>query len=178
MNAAIEASHAGAAGKGFAVVAAEIRKLAESTQANAKQIGIVLKTVTEGIDTVSQGSASLGTALQSVVRNAESTALISRRILAAMEEEAAAADSVSGTIGRLTSITAGVKAAGIDQAASAAEIVRAVARLKEQSVLINGLADEQAGRSRQLRGQLGRLSAVVESHAKIISDLDQTVSAF
>jgi len=178
MNAAIEASHAGAAGKGFAVVAAEIRKLAETTQANAKQIGTVLKTVTEGIRTVSEGSASLGVALQSVVRNAESTASISRRILAAMEEEAAAADSVSGTIGRLTSITAGVKAAGTDQAASAGEIAQAVGRLKEQSHLINSLADDQADRSRQLRAQLGRLSAVVESHAKIISDLDQAVSAF
>ena len=54
----------------------------------------------------------------------------------------------------------------------------AVGRLKEQSILINGLADEQAARSLHLRGQLGKLSSVVESHAKIISDLDQTVSAF
>jgi methyl-accepting chemotaxis protein len=178
MNAAIEASHAGAAGKGFAVVASEIRKLAEGTQANARQIDTVLKTVTEGIRTVAEGSASLGTALQSVVRNAESTAGISKRILASMEEEAAAADSVAALIGRLTSITEGVKAAGAEQAVSASEIERAVGRLKEQSVLINGLADDQAARSQQLRAQLGRLSSVVESHAKIIADLDETVSAF
>jgi methyl-accepting chemotaxis protein len=95
-----------------------------------------------------------------------------------MEEEAAAADSVSGLIGRLTSITEGVKSAGDEQASSASEIAKAVGRLKEQSVLINSLADAQSSRAQQLRGQLGKLSSVVESHAKIISDLDQAVAAF
>jgi methyl-accepting chemotaxis protein len=95
-----------------------------------------------------------------------------------MEEEAAAADSVAALIGRLTSMTEGVKAAGTEQAENAAEIAKAVSRLKEQSVLINSLTDDQANKAQQLRAQLGRLSSVVESHAKIISDLDQTVSAF
>jgi methyl-accepting chemotaxis protein len=57
MNAAIEAAHAGEAGKGFSVVADEIRKLAEASSGNSKQISSTLTSIVETIGEAFRASA-------------------------------------------------------------------------------------------------------------------------
>jgi methyl-accepting chemotaxis protein len=64
MNASIEAAHAGEFGTGFSVVAEEIRRLAESSAANGKQVTAVLKQIITRIgaaqDASRQSSEALG----------------------------------------------------------------------------------------------------------------------
>ena len=67
MNAAIEAAHAGDFGAGFSVVADEIRKLAEDSGHQAKQIGEVLKTIKQMVDNAYSKAGTVQDEFNSVV---------------------------------------------------------------------------------------------------------------
>ena len=71
MNAAIEAAHAGEFGKGFSVVADEIRKLAESSGKEAKQISEVLKKVKSLIDSTFGKTVAVQQDIENIVTLAD-----------------------------------------------------------------------------------------------------------
>lgn len=77
LNAAIEAARAGEQGKGFAVVAEEVRKLADQSQAAAKQIQDTLKEMSD--------------AIKEIYEAIEVTGSVS-------EEQAAATEEISATL--------------------------------------------------------------------------------
>src|SRR5438105_1417921 len=82
LNAAIEAARAGEHGRGFAVVASEVRKLAERSQAAAKEIG----TFASSSVAIADRSSLL---MNAVVRESRNSADVLREVVVTSREQSA-----------------------------------------------------------------------------------------
>jgi methyl-accepting chemotaxis protein len=124
INAAIEAARAGEQGKGFAVVAAEVRKLAENSQAAAKEINDVSKASVKIAD-------ESGVLLQKIVPDIQKTALLVQEISAASYEQNSGANQINNAIMQLNSVTQKNAAAAEEMSSSAEELASQADQLKE-----------------------------------------------
>jgi len=119
LNAAIEAARAGEHGKGFAVVAAEVRKLAERSQAAAAEISQLSSSSV-------QVAERAGEMLEKIVPDIKKTAELVQEINAASVEQSAGANEINKAIQQLDQVTQ-------QNASSAEELSSTAEELASQS---------------------------------------------
>jgi len=124
LNAAVEAARAGEHGKGFAVVAAEVRKLAERSQAAAAEIDQVSKSSVD----VAEKSGKL---LADIVPDIQKTAKLVQEISAASIEQNSGADQVNNAIQQLNQVTQQNAASSEEMATSSEELSSQAEQLTE-----------------------------------------------
>jgi methyl-accepting chemotaxis protein len=178
MNAAIEAAHAGDAGRGFSVVADEIRKLAEQTTAQSKEIAGQLRSVKDSIDGVVESSRRAGSSFGSVLAGVRQVADHMLEIENAMTEQSAGSRQISGTMSMMHDATTKVRDGAEGLRGRATDLRSAAVSLKEQNASVVEELRAVSARVADIDQSAGNVVALVEENAKIADGIGAEIRRF
>jgi methyl-accepting chemotaxis protein len=178
MNAAIEAAHAGETGKGFAVVADEIRKLAETSAAQSKNIRGEINQVQQAISEVVTTSKDSENAFSRVSERIGETDAIVREVKQAMNEQKAGSSNILSTLQVMKDVTLKVRSGSKEMSAGTQTILTTISHLKESSDEIQQSIEQIASSFRVIEENSKSVSTVVGKTVGNIQSMEAVVGHF
>ncbi len=161
LNAAVEAARAGEQGRGFAVVATEVRRLAQRSGDEARQIRELIATSTGHVEDGVRRIRAAGEDITRIVDGVRGVAGNMSRISSASGDQSSGLRQISAAVEELDRITQS-NAGLVDEAANQAQYLRERAATLSRSVahfhLMQGTADEAVRlveKAATAHGQLG-----------------------
>jgi len=178
MNAAIEAAHAGEAGRGFSVVADEIRKLAETSSAQSKNINNELKTISQSIQDVVALSSESKNSFETIVTQLSDTDQIMMQISNAMEEQEVASQQILESLSAMKSQASEVNDKSVDLKNGVENVESNMSSVSQISEVILGSMDEMATGSQQINEAAQSVSGLALQTKNNIGEMSEILSQF
>lgn len=167
MNAAIESAHAGEAGKGFAVVADEIRKLAEQSSHQGKNIGENLKALSASIESVSLRTKEVQEKFDVIYKLSQTVQEQENIIKNAMNEQSQGNQQVLDAMKQINDSTNNVKDGSMEMLAGGEQIVKEMKLLNQSTGKIKEL----------MMGMTDSVQLISDAMEKVLQDSDNNQSS-
>lgn len=169
MNASIEAAHAGNAGKGFAVVAQEIKKLADSSSARAKEIGLQVKEILQSIQSGVRFTSDVENLLITVQSQSASSVAQLQKVYESAFLQRDVANALNKTLNHLDSVAKDIQKQTDSQTQSSTSIGQKI------DTLVRSFQDIEA-RTQSLNQENNRLISSVLALSQATGELSSAIS--
>ena len=178
MNAAIEAAHAGEAGKGFAVVADEIRKLAEESSSQGKNITMTLKELSVGITSLSESTKIVESKFNAIFELAEQVRQMSNNLTEAMHEQSNGSNEVLRAIKEINNVTQEVGESSSEMLKGGNLVAQEMEHLDEMTNTIEACMDEVDSGALKINNAVQNVTNLTEKNNNSINNLVVEVKKF
>ena len=178
MNAAIEAAHAGEAGQGFSVVADEIRKLAESTQSQAKSIKDLIIEITKAIQNGSSSMQDTKAMFYKIQEEIVTQTNVVENIAQTMEIQSTGAEEILSTTNKISQNIQSVNEIIKNQANYTEEITEGIKDVVELSGKIDGSMNVSLGILKDFSQSIQIVNEKAHANQKAVQTINDELGKF
>ncbi|MHB0939219.1 MAG: methyl-accepting chemotaxis protein [Armatimonadota bacterium] len=192
LNAAIEAARAGEHGKGFAVVADEVRKLAERSASQTREIALLIRNIQEGIQTavdsmtvasreVEDGVEKVnnaGTALSDILNATDNVVAQVKSVSQLCEEVEKSSNEVFKVVDSVSTSSEQSNAATEQMTASSTEVMRVVEQFTAGIEESSSVAEELSAAAQEQNASVEEMTASTTNLAELSRQTKQMLDRF